>query len=528
MNNDREQSSVRDLESKISQQEELISCYEAQAAKSQSQMSELQRDNKKLGATSERVQKLQDEFDVMKLELEKQTRKANTADKYMQKLQTTQNIEKERDFFRQELEGARSMVAASDKLRKENLALQKSNDEAGRALSQIEQENEELRMTKKQLRLNYDSLAQQMDALNERFAQDQETIADLRDRSGVFQAPTSPSIVNSGLEGELSESSMLEDQLQAGQILLRWTRILTFGRKMRLADLEKKNQELSSDAADKDAKVLALQRQMGNTQDASTDHYTQLQKTRQENIALQTSLMQVQQGHPIEGSVHPHPKTLQSTHNCASTEVFTRMRDQVKAADARHAKLENEISALRKELGFAHNDRMSSSQNHYLLSNLNIDLFKESLLYKNKLDMAKATKRQNVEEVADLQMECDAARKQNGLLQAELDRQAERNRPSDKDTGNLSREEIFSMLKAVLPGQSLESMSDAIINKIEEGRERMAVKQEVDYLISLSGAAYDSVSLSEREMGNTGAPERPLSIFERISKRFSRANKSAS
>ncbi|KAL9124445.1 MAG: hypothetical protein Q9217_006219 [Psora testacea] len=525
MNSNQRQSSTRDLESKISQQEEAIAGHEAQLAKSHFQVAELQRENKILIASSEKLQKLQDEYDVMKLELGKQTRKANTADKYVQKLQASQIIEKERDFFRQELEGARGIISASENIQKENIALQKSNDEASRTLSQVEQENEELRMTRKQLRLNYDSLAQQVNALNERFAQDQETIVDLKDRYGGFQAPTSPFTVNGGLEGELTESSMHENRVQASQLLLRWTRILTLARKTRLADLEKQNQQLSFEAADKDAKLLTLQRQVEDAQGASAEHHTQLQKSRQECITLQTPLAKVQQGHPIEGSVYPHPESMYSTHGCQSTEVFKRMHDQVRAADARHAKLEDELSVLRKELECARDDRTSSSQNHYMLCNLNIDLLEGSLVHNDKLVNVEQVERQNAEELTEIRVKYHTARKQIDALRAELDGYKERRQLNHNTPNNLDNEELLDILNAASPGQPVESMSDAIINKIEDGRERIAVKQEVDHQISSSSAAYDTVSLFEKEVAKTERDHRHQSLLERILERFSRADK---
>ena len=312
MNSDREYSSIKDLETKISQQEESIASKESQMSKLQANFTELQRENKKHSAARDKVAQLQDEIDVMKMELEKQTRKANTADKYMQKLQASQGVEKERDSLRQDLEEARTQLAGTAKLRQENAALQQSNDESSRILSQIEQEHDELRMTKKQLRVNYDSLARQVDALNERFAQDQETIADLRDRHGASDRISSTAM-NGGLEGELNETSKQEDQM-----------------KLRIAELEKQAQRLKSDVQEKDTKKTTLQRQLNIAMEKSADHSGQVQGLREEILTLQTSLAEVKEGHPIEG-----------------TETFKRMRDQVKAEERKRMDLEKELATTR-------------------------------------------------------------------------------------------------------------------------------------------------------------------------------------
>lgn len=316
MSSDREHSSIKDLESKISHQEEIIASKDGDLNRLQVSFSELQRESKKHSAARDAVSHLQDEVDVMRLELEKQTRKANTADKYMQKLQHSQGVEKERDSLRQDLEEARTQLAATSKLRQENAALQQSNDESSRVLSQIEQDNDELRMTKKQLRVNYDSLARQVDALNERFAQDQETIADLRDRSASSDHAPPSAAMNGGLEGELHETSKHEDQT-----------------KVRIAELEKRKHQLESVMQETDAKKDTLQRQLNIAMEKSADHSGQVQALREEILTLQTSLAEVREGHPIEG-----------------TETFKRMRDQVKAEEQKRVELEKELNRAREGL----------------------------------------------------------------------------------------------------------------------------------------------------------------------------------
>ena len=309
MNNDREHSSIKDLETKISQQEEMIASKESQVKSLQANINELQRENKKFAAARDEASQLQDEVDVMKIDLEKQTRKANTADKYMQKLQASQSVEKERDSLRQELEDMRTQLAGLAKLRQENAALQQSNDESSRILSQIEQEHDELRMTKKQLRVNYDSLARQIDALNERFAQDQETIADLRDRHGTSDRNSLSTAMNGGLEGELDEISKQENQT-----------------KSRVAELEKQKQQLEAEVQEKDAKKTTLQRQLNIAMEKSADHSGVVKSLREEILSLQTDLSKVREGHPLEG-----------------TETFKRMRDQVKAERQKVLDLEKAV-----------------------------------------------------------------------------------------------------------------------------------------------------------------------------------------
>lgn len=180
INNQREQSSVKELEFKISQQEELIAANESDLAKLRGAFTDLQRENQRFFKAEDKLQKLQDDYDATKAELDKQSRKANTVDKYMQKLQSTQALEKDRDRLKFELEEARKHLSSSSNLRLHNLALQQTNSEVSRTLAQIEREYEELRITNKQLRIQRDDLAQRNEDLEERAVQDVHAGSDAR------------------------------------------------------------------------------------------------------------------------------------------------------------------------------------------------------------------------------------------------------------------------------------------------------------------------------------------------------------
>ena len=438
VSSDWEHSSMRELESKISHQEETIGSKDAQLSNLQSSMTAQQREIKKLVASNEDRLKLRDELDAMKRELEIQSRKANTADNYMRKLQASQAMEKERDSLRQELERVRSIADGAEKSRQENMALRKSNDETSRTLSQIEQDFEELRKTNKQLRLTRDSAVQQVDALTERFAQDQETIAELRDGHGETMDSFSPR-ENQGLEGELLESSRFEDDMYASRALIRWLRVLTLDRKTRLAALEKQNHQVSCEVADKDMKIRTLQRQLEHTEASCIDRHMTIQHLRQENSTLQTSLTQVQQGHPVEGSVHLNLVKVHSAHNCQSTEVYKRMREQLKAAEADKAKVKEDLAILHAEHEILQHDRELSSQNQFILSSSNIDLLQGSLVTMNNVSMLDGLKKES----------------------------------------NPPNQDLAEIINAASPGRDIDSRGTAYVNVIDNSRRRSAKDEEV-------------------------------------------------
>ena len=512
---------MRDLESKISLQEEVISSKEAQLTDLQSNVAIQQREIRKLSTSNDERLKLRDELDAVKRELEKQSRKANTAENYMKKLQASQGVEKERDLLRQELEDARHIAMASEKLRQENLALRKSNDETSHTLSQIEQEFEELRVTNKQLRVTRDGALQQVNTLTERFAQDQETIAELKDRQGESIDPSSPNDYG-GLEGELQTSSKHEEEMYSSHVLITWLRVLTKDRKKRVATLERQNQQLEADLADRDARVLTLEKHAANTEASSSDRYTQIQELRQENIVLQTSLTQVQQGHPVEGFVHLDANKKIFAHSDQSTEVFKRMRDQLKATKAEKTELKDELGVLAAELKSLKGDRESSIQNHLILSELHVDLLEGSLVNKDKANTLEDCYKQRTMENFQLQIETNTLRKQNRALQASLENQAEQTRHHGTigSTSNNANQDLANILQVASPGQDVEKFSEVSAGKIDNSRERSSKQQEVRYQISCSNTAFSSVPLS-----NSAESARPSErcFLQRLSKKL-RAN----
>lgn len=59
--------------------------------------------------------------------------------------------------------------------------------------------------------------------------------------------------------------------------------------------------KLIFEKTEEQASIVALQERLARAEASRTDYHNQLQKYRQENLTLQTSLAQVQGGHPIEG-----------------------------------------------------------------------------------------------------------------------------------------------------------------------------------------------------------------------------------
>ncbi|KAF6219763.1 hypothetical protein HO133_003588 [Letharia lupina] len=453
--NEREQRSVKELETKISQQEEVIGRQETQINESRSKEAEMQRKIKKLDAADDRLQNLQDDFDVQKVELEHQTRKANAGEKYKQKVQASQNLEKERDSLRKELNEARSRLEEAGDLRRGNVKLQQENREISQTLSRSERDNTELRETKQAYLGEINRLHHDSKSLRDALAQSQDRITDLEER---FGGPERHSSVDHTLDSELAEALNHEQQMQVASTVLLWTRVLMSSRKIRITELEKLVRQLKSDASDRDTKLAMLQGQLDSAREDSADQYKQGFEVRQEMSVLQSSLTEVRQGHSIEG-----------------TETFKRMREQIKAQQKQCAHLEEKLSAAQKVLEAAESDR--------------------ELMDKPKLQVIEEVRMQNSLAMTQLQSEHDALRnRHNRLHDMFVDLTEERN-AAWHDSHEAVMAKAESDMKADADSQTLQESTDLLrqagtlgsideskgikiyASKIEESRERLAKAQ---------------------------------------------------
>ena len=517
--NEREQLSVKELEAKISQLEDVIGRQEVQINEHLSKEVEMQRKIKTLNAADEKLQNLQDDFDVQKVELEHQTRRANAGEKYRQKVQASQNFEKDRDFARKELNDVRSRLEEAEGFRRESIKLQQENREISQTLSRSERDNTELRETKQACVGEINRLRQDSKSLRDALAQSQDRIADFEERHGGSERLSSAA---DGLDAELTEAQNHEEQMQVASIVVLWTRILMTSRKTRISELEKQVRQLSNDAVDKDMKLAMVQGQLKSAQELSADQYKQALETRQEIISLQSSLTEVRQDHPLEGSVSAIPSVDLEAHDFKSTEAFKKMCQQVESQQKQRAHLEEKLSATQKRLEVAENDSMSSFENHCMLAELTVDLFEGKLIDKPRLEMIEEIRMQDFSTMSQLQSEHDALRERfNRMNDMFVEMAHERNAAwrdhhevlcekamiqSDAQANGQTLQEMTDMLRqAVTPGSS-DRVADIEIyaRKVEEGRERLARAQQVckeiflpdDFLEKIPSAQQAKPSLS--------------------------------
>ena len=519
-NNERDDRSVKKLETKISHQEEFIGRQEAQINEHQSKEAEMQRRIKKLDAADERLQNLQDDFDVQKVELEHQTKKANAGEKYKQKVQASQNIEKERDSLRNELNEARSRLEEAGNLRRGNSKLQQENREISQTLSRSERDNTELRETKQAYLSEINRLHHDSKSLRDALAQSQDRITDLEERQ---RSPERRSSVDGGLDSELTEALNHKEEMQVASVSLLWSRVLMSSRKTRISELEKQVRQLTSDVNDKDTKVTMLQGQLNGAQEDSADRYEQGLRLHREMSVLQSSLTEVRQGLPIQGSVSAVSLVDLVAYDVKSTETFKEMRAKIKAQQKQCAHLEERLSVAQKALETAESDRMSSFENHCMLTDLTVDLFEGALAEKPRLQIVEEVRMQNSLAMRQLQSEYDALRKRhNRMNDMFIDLTEERNeawRESHEalmakgeigmqaDAYNQTLQEATDLLRQAATTKSSDPSKDIEVyaNKIEEGRERLATAQKVCKQFVPSAITFETVA-HPRQPASQNAP----------------------
>lgn len=171
----------------------MLASLEAKQEASQTEIENLRRSNETYRIRTERLQQLQDDYDVLKMENDRLSRQANTAEKYKQKLQASQNLEKENANLKKRISDLTSDLKNADSSETTLSKLQKQVEEYGALLPQVEQDRHELQQLKKSLEFDNHALTERVQEQNGQLAKEQERVEELRDRLRDYEEPGSPS-----------------------------------------------------------------------------------------------------------------------------------------------------------------------------------------------------------------------------------------------------------------------------------------------------------------------------------------------
>ncbi|GFN17520.1 putative microtubule binding protein HOOK3 [Aspergillus tubingensis] len=203
--------SAKALESKSRQQEDIIATQEARLATAQDEIDSLRMTVESLRVKNQRFQKLQDDYDELKTERDQLARKANAAEKYRQKLQASQDFEKENQSLRNQIKDFQQQLKEADSQQKWNSEREVELEEYRRVLPRIEQECSEIQNLKKQLEFNNHALTERLSNADEQRERDDALISELRERIRELEgSPGSPSLTP-GTETPKLEGTLQKD-----------------------------------------------------------------------------------------------------------------------------------------------------------------------------------------------------------------------------------------------------------------------------------------------------------------------------
>jgi protein HOOK3 len=172
------------LESKTRQQDDLIASQEAKLTAAQDEIDSLRMTVESLRVKNQRYQKLQDDYDELRTEKDQLARKANAAEKYRQKLQASQDFEKENQTLKNQIKDLQQQLKESDSQQRWSAERDVELEEYRKLLPQVEQECNEIQNLKKQLEFNNHALTERLESANEQHDRDDALISELRERLG--------------------------------------------------------------------------------------------------------------------------------------------------------------------------------------------------------------------------------------------------------------------------------------------------------------------------------------------------------
>ena len=174
------------------QSDTIIAALEARATEAETELEELRKSNELLKVRVERTQKLQDDYDEIKIDRDRLSRKANAAEKYKQKLEASATLEKDNESLRDKVSELQTQIRQSDSRSLSTSDLQREIDEYRRLLPSIEQERYELNEMKKRLEMDYYTLEARYHDSAEELRRSQQTVEDLQGRLRDYEDGVTP------------------------------------------------------------------------------------------------------------------------------------------------------------------------------------------------------------------------------------------------------------------------------------------------------------------------------------------------
>ena len=490
---------IKILQAKIQEKEEIISDKDHETFDLREQVQKNARNAK---AERAKVQELKDELDVIRSERDNFAKKANTLEKYRHKLQSSQQdtdqLRKELSQLRKENNAASDALkfhsSTIDELRKQNTKMELEHDEYRPALSRSEQHNHDLQKAKKRLEFDNTELAERLHACEQREqALTRELGEDRRESVGDEFSSMTPNPV---LLTQLDGSTEGESQLRLATALLTWTRLISLSRKDQNSLLEAESQETQTEL---DNQISALRSMLDDANERLRTRDEKYLNLFQENLQLESSLKQVQEGTSIQGSKSESPKIRDPTHKPCSTESFQKRTAQLEQEKKKRAEVEGQLREAIRQVDASQQDRMSLEGLFWMVVEQHTNHLSVALVDLDKLEMLEEVKKQNSAALIHLQKQHKALQGHYNGVESDLDDHKAMLRKSIDDeastqvntSSSQELQSILEVIKAATAERPTESIAHiAITERIESlseiistDREGVAKAREVNHLL---------------------------------------------
>ncbi|KAM5463977.1 hypothetical protein MauCBS54593_007153 [Microsporum audouinii] len=204
--------------------QDIIAAQETKLTAAQDEIDSLRISLETLRVKNQKFQTLQDEYDEIKIERDQLARKANAAEKYRQKLQASQDYEKENQVLKNKVKDLQQHLKESDTLQRVSAAREAEVENYRRLVARVEQDRHEIQDLKKKLEFDNHALTERLLGAEEQRTRDEDTIGRLQERirelegldsSPASPRPSTPKHHGSSLERDLEESGKREARLNA-------------------------------------------------------------------------------------------------------------------------------------------------------------------------------------------------------------------------------------------------------------------------------------------------------------------------
>lgn len=196
---------------------------------------------------------------------------------------------------------------------------------------------------------------------------------------------------------------------------------LTECRKLEVASLSREIQELKRSTPGASAQKVMLQQLLDDVNKKHAALEEKYLDVYQEKLVLESSLADVQQGHPIEGYGLHISNISHHTHDHDSTEVFQKMREQLSNAKRKASDVEHELAETKRQLLASQSDRMSFQEAPDAVGGKHANQSSVSMVGKTERDALEELKDSNSRESTELRSENSLLQKRSEGLEADLE-----------------------------------------------------------------------------------------------------------